>query len=50
MSKYKIVESEDWQELYKDGEKIAESHYLTVGEVLTALGLEFEYRWRSNDD
>lgn len=46
---FRIIESEYQQELYRNGVKIAESRYLTVGEVLTALGLDWDYRWKDED-
>lgn len=43
MSKYLVVDFDDWVALYKDGEKIMENHSLSLQDVLEEINTSCEY-------
>lgn len=48
-SKYTLVNGDDWQGLYKDGQIVAQNHSLSAYEILELVGVEFKSEWVNLD-
>jgi hypothetical protein len=48
--KYKIIKSEDWIQIYKNGELLQEGHSFEVEDIFNLLGIECEVEWKYEDD
>ncbi len=44
-----LVDYDDWQGLYIDGELVLQDHRLKLSEVLSALGIKLETKWADGE-
>jgi hypothetical protein len=49
-NKYKIVKSEDWIQIYKNGKLLKEGRLFDAEYIFKLLGIEYEVEWKYEDD
>jgi len=50
MTRVFLAEADDWQAVYIDGKLLHQDHRLYLGDVVRALGHEFDSGWFEEED